>query len=184
MHYNLINQFIFFIIYGFFGFLLESSFRSFIRKRTVISRGFLTNFFCPLYGTCGILISQIFLFCEIFFYNKLNGLFIATISSIAIITILEYAVGFILDRIFKYKLWDYSNNPFNLHGYICLEFSLMWGIVAIILSSFIHPIIEIIVINISDNYKIISVFIIFILISINTIFNTNKHFRFNDNCHS
>lgn len=181
MQYNIINQLMFFIIYSFCGFLLESSFRSFISKKKIISRGFLTNYFCPLYGSCAVLIVQIFLFCEITFSNKLNGLLIATIGSIILITFSEYAVGLILHKIFNRKLWDYSDNPFNLHGYICLEFSILWGIVAIILSSFIHPIIEIIVINISDNYKFMSILFILLVLLINATINANKYFKLNNN---
>ena len=29
---------------------------------------------------------------------------------------------------FHARWWDYSNKPLNFHGYICLEFSLIWGL--------------------------------------------------------
>ncbi|NLJ58707.1 MAG: putative ABC transporter permease [Tissierellia bacterium] len=145
MHYSIVNIIMFFLIYGFLGFLAESIFRSIAEKRLFISRAFLTNGFCPLYGLCGILIVIIFTLCELTINNTLWALILATVASIITVTFLEYIVGRVLDRVFNCKLWDYSSYYLNLHSYICVEFSLLWGIVAIILSNFIHPAMEVLV---------------------------------------
>ncbi len=36
------------------------------------------------------------------------------------------------DVCFHARWWDYSNKPLNFHGYICLEFSLIWGLAIVI----------------------------------------------------
>lgn len=43
-----------------------------------------------------------------------------------IITALEYITGLIVNIWLKWNIWDYSDIPFNLHGQICLRFSIMW----------------------------------------------------------
>ena len=46
---------------------------------------------------------------------------------IVLATAVELVAGWLLDVCFHARWWDYSNKPLNFHGYICLEFSLIWG---------------------------------------------------------
>ena len=41
-----------------------------------------------------------------------------------VITMVEYAAGLLFNR--SYAVWDYRDQPLNLHGQICLPFSLIW----------------------------------------------------------
>lgn len=176
MQYDLINVTIFFLIYGFFGFLLETIFRSIINKTIYLSRGFLTNYFLPLYGLCAVIIVMIFTLSEVTM-NRFSGLIFATFASIVTVTFLEYATGRILDQVFHFKLWDYGDLPFNLHSYICLDFSLAWGIVALLLASIIHPLIEIVVYAIPDTTKVIFSYLIFSVIFVNASYNMRKMYH-------
>ena len=45
-------------------------------------------------------------------------------------TVIEYIAGLIFIKGMKIKLWDYSNEPFNLQGIICLRFSIIWTVLA------------------------------------------------------
>ena len=47
---------------------------------------------------------------------------------IVLATAVELGAGWLLDVGFHARWWDYSNKPLNFHGYICLEFSLIWGL--------------------------------------------------------
>lgn len=179
MQYDIINLLLFFLIYGFCGFLLESAFRSITEKRIIVSRGFLTNCFCPLYGICGLVIIQIFTLSEISINNRLASLIIATTASIAAVTFLEYATGRTLDRVFHHKMWDYSDLPFNLHSYVCLDFSLMWGIVAIILANIIHPVIEVTVYALPYTIKLTTIYFIFSILFVNASYNTRMLYHMN-----
>lgn len=40
------------------------------------------------------------------------------------ITAIEYAVGRIWNR--RHRVWDYRRMPLNLHGQICLPYTLIW----------------------------------------------------------
>lgn len=62
------------------------------------------------------------------------------ISSL-IITAIELIFGSILFNFFNMRMWDYSDQPLNYHGYICLLFSIIWlfvGLVAIVLDDTIR----------------------------------------------
>ncbi|HBD63243.1 MAG TPA: hypothetical protein DC038_02285 [Clostridiales bacterium] len=171
MQYNITNIVMFFLVYGFLGFLLETAFRTITEMEIVISRGFLTNFFCPLYGISGVIIVQVFNLIEINIDNRLAALLAATAACILVVTLLEYSTGMILDRVFHHKMWDYSNLPLNLHSYICLDFSLMWGIVTLILAGIIHPLMEIVVYAMPEQAKLTAIYTSLILLIINSTHN-------------
>ena len=62
-------------------------------------------------------------------------------------TLLEYVTGYIMERLFKVRYWDYSSQKFNLHGYICLTSSIAWGFLTIFMTEVIHRPIERFVLN-------------------------------------
>lgn len=49
----------------------------------------------------------------------------------AIITLLEFITGCIVNSILKWDVWDYSELPLNVLGQICLPFSLIWFVLSI-----------------------------------------------------
>lgn len=177
MQYDAMNFMLFFLIYGFLGFLLESVFRSIADRKIFISRGFLTKGFCPLYGICAILIIEIFILCELSISNFLLALMGATAGSIAVVTLLEYITGRMLDKVFHYKLWDYSTYPLNLHSYICLEFSLLWGILALLLANFVHPVMEVLVYAIPYDIRAVAVIAFLAVLFVNAAYNMRKMYN-------
>lgn len=54
------------------------------------------------------------------------SVFIKAIAGAIIITALELTVGLIVNKIFLFGVWDYSNLRLNLFGQISLFFSLCW----------------------------------------------------------
>jgi len=96
----------YFMIYSFLGWIIESVYKSILQKRFVNS-GFLHGFLCPIYGF-GALIMLLFL-------NQLkSNLFIVFLAGIIILSIWEYFVGYLLEKILKTKYWDYSDNKYNI----------------------------------------------------------------------
>lgn len=53
-----------------------------------------------------------------------RGLLLKSTLCAAGITAVEYAAGLIWNR--RYRVWDYRRMPMNLHGQICLSYSLLW----------------------------------------------------------
>lgn len=133
-----INQLIillaYFIIYSFFGWLLESLYKTYLQKKPVNS-GFIFGPFCPIYG-----------FGAIILYLTLDGFksnfVIVFLIGLVIFSIWECLVGYLLEKIFNTKYWDYSNNMFNLNGKVCLLNSIFWGILAVIFIDIVHPFVE------------------------------------------
>ena len=52
---------------------------------------------------------------------------------------LELVGGWALYKLYRTRWWDYTDKPFNIGGYVCLEFSLMWGVGAMVMVKVIHP---------------------------------------------
>ena len=134
MEYSFLEIIIYFITYSFLGWVMESIFRS-ISEKKIINTGFLKGPFCPIYGV-GAIIMLLFLKR---FSDNLTVLFIV---SVVVLTIWEYLVGVLLEKLFHTKYWDYSKNKFNFQGRICLTNSIFWGILGVVFVKYIHPAIE------------------------------------------
>ena len=121
----------YFIIYSFFGWTLESILKTCIQRKPVNS-GFLYGPFCPIYGI-GALIMLAFL------ENFKDNTILLFIIGFIILSIWEYLVGVLLEKIFHTKYWDYSQNKFNFQGRVCLMNSIFWGILGVVFIQYIHP---------------------------------------------
>ncbi len=124
---------IYFFIYSFLGWVLEVAYAFYVHRRFV-NRGFLTGPCCPLYGLgVGLIVLLL---------KPLDDNFLLLFLGATVITsVLEYLAGWLLDLVFKTQWWDYSKNKFNLNGYICLRFSLVFGVCATLLYYFVHPLV-------------------------------------------
>ena len=123
-----------FFIYAFLGWCVEVIFHA-VSEGKFINRGFLNGPICPIYGF-GVLTVVL---CLEPIKDNLLFLFI---GSVILTSFLEFITGFILERFFNDKWWDYSKQPFNLYGYICLGFSLVWGLACIFIVDLIYPLTE------------------------------------------
>lgn len=137
----IVDLFLYFSIYSFMGWVLETVFASFNHKK-FINRGFLIGPFTPIYGFGAILIILFSKWIEQIFENYYLSLLISIVISTLLVTVLEFITGYVLEKVFHEKWWDYSNNALNLKGYVCLKYSLLWGGLAFILIQVIHPFVE------------------------------------------
>lgn len=137
----------FFFIYCFIGWCFESTYVS-IRKKQYVNRGFLRLPMLPIYGFGAIILLLVSIPVED------NYVLMFLLGMIAA-TVLEYVTGTVMEALFKVKYWDYSNQKFNLHGYICLSSSVTWGFFAIILTKIIHQPIERAVLQMNKNINIV-----------------------------
>ena len=124
---------LFFFIYALLGWFTEVLY-AFHKQHTFVNRGFLYGPFCPIYAF-GIISIILIL------YQYKNNISLLFILGTIITSLLEYITGYILENVFHSKWWDYSDNKYNLHGRICLYFSLIWGLSSTIVVSLIHPLI-------------------------------------------
>jgi uncharacterized membrane protein len=121
----------FFLIYSLLGWCSEVGYAA-SNEGKFINRGFLSGPYCPIYGFGMLTV----LFVLSPFQKQLPLLFL---GSMALTTAIEFLVGYVLEKIFHEKWWDYSSQPFNIRGYICLKFSLLWGIACVLAIDVVHP---------------------------------------------
>ncbi len=121
------------LVYSFLGWCCEVAFAA-VRRGIFVNRGFLNGPVCPIYGF-GVLIVLLVL------EPVKDNLALLFFGSMVLTSALEFFIGFIMEQFFHDKWWDYSENPFNIKGYICLEFSLVWGAACVLVVDVIHPMI-------------------------------------------
>lgn len=157
--------FIVFIIYSFLGWLSEVIYGFAIDKK-IINRGFLIGPICPIYGFGAI-------FMILYLVKYKNDPIVVFILGAFICTLLEYVTSYLMEKIFKVRWWDYSNFKFNINGRVCLYFSSMFGIGAILTICFINPIIINIVNSIPNTIMLIISSILFIIFLLDVITSFN-----------
>lgn len=119
------------LIYSCLGWCAEVAFAA-LKSGRFVNRGFLNGPVCPIYGF-GVL--SVVLVLE----PAKDNLPLLFFGSMVFTSLLEFLAGYAMERIFHDKWWDYTNNPFNIKGYICLEFSVMWGLACVFVVDIIHP---------------------------------------------
>jgi len=131
MFYQLV---MFFFIYGFIGWCLEVCYNA-VETGNWSNRGFLNGAICPIYGI-GV-VAILYLLEPISNFGPL--LFV---GGVILCSAIELLTGYTMEKIFHQRWWDYSSERFNLKGYICLKFSLYWGIGVVFIVKLVHPTIE------------------------------------------
>ena len=113
-----------FLVYSFLGWVLETAAGT-IKKKRFTNRGFTTGPFCGVYGTAAVLMAAAL--------QELRGnpvfLFL---GCAAVATAVELITGKTLERLNRKKWWDYSEKRWNFDGYICLSYSVLWGILGFV----------------------------------------------------
>lgn len=122
---------LYFSLYAFLGWCTETVFAA-IKSKRFINRGFLHGPFCPMYGFASVIIILLSKHVGTGYVN----LFVICFFGASII---EYFTGYMLEKIFNAKWWDYSGMPFNLQGRICILYSIIWGLVGIFIIKILQP---------------------------------------------
>ncbi len=157
---------LFFFIYCFIGWIIESTYVS-VRSLHFVNRGFLRLPLLPLYGSGAIIMLWLSLPVQ-------GNLFLVFLFGMLGASALEYVTGYAMERLFKMKYWDYSNNPFNLNGYVCLTNSIAWGFLTLLLTEVIHRPLEWLVLRLNVTVCIILVIIVGIIFVTDAIHSTKE----------
>ena len=121
-----------FFIYSFLGWCWETFPCSAIELDKIHNRGFLLGPICPIYGlgaslSFGIL-KNFESSLEIFIYSAFLS------------CLIEYIIGYLLERFFHKRWWDYSNYPFQINKRVCLYGLLIFGLANILIVKKLTPI--------------------------------------------
>lgn len=120
-----------FFVYAFLGWCGEVSYAA-LRTGKFVNRGFLNGPVCPIYGVGAVTVLGAL---EPLAGNTL----LLFLGSVVLTSLLEWLTGFALEKLFHQRWWDYSDEPLNLGGYICLRFSLYWGLACLLVVKILHP---------------------------------------------
>ena len=125
----------FFYIYCFIGWCIESTYVSVFCEHRWVNRGFLFGPMLPIYGSGAltILLSTL---------PVRDNILLTGLVGMLTATALEYLTGVVMEAIFKVRYWDYSKHRFNLQGHICLSSSLSWGVLSVLLVYVVHKPVE------------------------------------------
>ena len=134
-----------------------------------MTNGSLYGPWIPLYGigTCIIIFLMRLIFNR-FKVNRIAKIILLFIISTIILTILEFITGNILYLVTGKVFWNYSKLNFNIGKYICLEISMIWGIMSLVVIYIIKPQIDKLIKKIPSTltYLILSIMFIDLIISI------------------
>ena len=139
------DVFFFFAIYSVIGWMIEVSYHA-IKQGVVVNRGFLNGPLCPIYGS-----GMIIIFMVLYGVGKVTGkntdvnhasVILLFVVGLCFCTLVELVTGFVMDKLFHTRWWDYSKEKFNFKGYICLYFSILWGLGAAFVLKVLCPAVE------------------------------------------
>ena len=122
------QQIYFFFLGSIVGFLWEVAIFLY-RDKTFANRGFFYGPWLPVYGI-GAVLFYLLLGCR---RKKIHPAGVFFLSA-AIGTGLELLIGWFLDAFWNLRYWDYSDQPFNINGYVCLGSSIAWGFLTIFMA--------------------------------------------------
>lgn len=152
-----------FFVYSFLGWFMESIGGIFVVKKYV-NRGFLIGPYCPVYGTGVVLITLLL-------NNSTDNCISLFINVMVICGVLEYLTGYLMEKIFKARWWDYSDNRFNINGRVCLETLVPFSIMGTLFLYVINPILINLFVSAPDILIHIITWVLFFIIIIDTIFS-------------
>lgn len=164
-----------FVIYAFIGWCTEVIYAA-VEHGKFVNRGFLNGPVCPIYGFGGTIVIACL-------YGMRDNMWLVFVGAFFLSSILEYITGFLLEKIFHEHWWDYSDKPFNIKGYVCLEFSILWGIACMLVVDIVHPPIDKLVRWIPERVEIILIclvaagFIADISVTVATIVEWKREMR-------
>ena len=117
-----------FFIYSFAGVLLEMFYCWAFEYRGIIESrlGILYLPLNPLYGLGGVFVTVIL---AQFFLNPI----MVFLVGLVVCTVLEFVASLVMEKLFKSVFWDYSDKPLNIQGRVCLQYSLIWGGLSLVL---------------------------------------------------
>ena len=159
--FSLYHILAYFLIYSCIGWCLEVIYAA-ATTGQLVNRGFLNGPVCPIYGFGMIIV--------LFALTPLqHSILLLYLGGVILPSALELVGGWALYKLYHTRWWDYSDYPFNIGGYICLEFSLLWGVGTLIVMKLVHPIIADAVALIPPLVGLILMFLLYVLYAADTI---------------
>ena len=120
MNLNFYTLSVIYLVYSFLGWVGETVVTT-IKGRQFTNRGMASGPFCFVYGTAGVLLA-------VGLADLRTNWLALFAGSFLIATVVEWVTAKFLERVHHRRWWDYSGKKFNLDGYVCLQYSVLWGV--------------------------------------------------------
>ncbi|MGM9682458.1 MAG: putative ABC transporter permease [Eubacteriales bacterium] len=183
-----------FFVISFIGWCFEKTARYFVYNSTA-DRGFLTMPICPIYGFSILMVNLVagtplHLRFRVGradrdgILSRLLNRALYCVFVCLLVTFTELATGFFFDRFIGVRLWDYSERPLNIGGYICLGYSLLWGLLICAFMEFVWYPLNSLVKKIPGRIAVVMAAVLLVLAAGDFVFNcifisvTGSHFDF------
>lgn len=138
-----------FMIFSSIGYIVEVI-DIYIEKHVFsFSRGFLIGPYIPIYG-----VGAMIMYLLLSRYN--DDVIVLFILSMVLCTIIEYVTSYVMEKMFNLRWWDYSDEKFNINGRVYLLNSIFFGLLGIIVCSFLGPFLS----NFISNWNDIILYIV------------------------
>ncbi len=167
-----------FMIYAFLGWCTEVSYAA-LDLGKFVNRGFLNGPYCPIYGFGVLIVIGVLTPLK-------ENLLILFAGSFLLTSVLESLTGWLLEKVFHNKWWDYSDIPFHINGYVCLKFSVLWGLACSFIMLVLHPLIYKFILIFPNSVGAVllivflSAFLIDCIFTVSTILKFNRHLKLID----
>lgn len=126
-----------FFVYAAAGWAVEVVYAA-LKERRLVNRGFLCGPVCPIYGIGMIALTHTLALLP-FTGGDGPGWLETFVVGAIVTTLIELIGGIILYKLYDTRWWDYSRLPGNIGGYICPQFTLLWGLGSMVMVKLVHP---------------------------------------------
>lgn len=121
-----------YMLYSFIGWCGEVAVAA-VKRHRFVNRGAVSGPFCPVYGLGASAVA-------VFLPELRVNPFFLFLGGMVVNTFVEYATGRIMEMSLHKKWWDYSDQKFNLGGYVCLKTSVLWGLCTVLMIYVLNPV--------------------------------------------
>ena len=161
---DLLKIYLLFWFFSCLGWILEVIVCSICDKKFV-NRGFLIGPYCPIYGFGSLIMLLLSPYKE--------HLFITFILALVLCSVLEYFASYLMEKIFKIRWWDYSNDAFNINGRVCLRNAIAFGALGVIFTRYLNPWYYSIISDISDRVLIVIAIVVLVVTLVDLLISFN-----------
>lgn len=174
--YEIARLFFLFISYSVMGWVVECIYCSINQHRFCIDRGFLIGPYCPIYGSCCLVMI-------IVLDKYLSDPLTLFVLVMVVAGLIEYFTSLIMEKLFKVRWWDYSDLPFNIEGRVCLGIILAFGVLGLLFMYVVNPMYSDLVSLIDHKLLILTSFVLFVVFLVDFIisFTVIARLRFSFN---
>lgn len=147
------------------GYVAETIWYLYLRGKIINRQGVLYGPFSPIYGVMFVLLTCLL------YRDRLKNWKRIFLTSMLSVTAFEYACSWLMEHILGTKSWSYAKKAFNINGRVCLQMSIMWGILGLLFIKFFYPLISRTIENFKPRFGKVVGTILFYFLVIDCIFS-------------